>query len=219
MSLYDRLLGMPGFVKIPVHAFMSALGEVERGKISGAQVTSAFNLTAGEAADASTLIGRVVVPEEVIGLGGFVTLTNVGAAYDTITAAQGLGIFRIQTAGVSVMELTVFVNKIGTGTQSWQLWDVTNAAEITVINDAGAAGAKVLTATRTFSPVLGIGAVTYRLRTRSTNAADDPLYLGGSVRIRRTENLRSSEVHELLLLAESGVAYNTEAALRSRLGT
>ena len=35
MSLYTRLIGGEGIAKIRVHDFMSALGEFERGKISG----------------------------------------------------------------------------------------------------------------------------------------------------------------------------------------
>ena len=57
-----------------------------------------------------------------------------------------------------------------------------------------------------------------RIRAKSTVAADDPVYFGASILIRRIEKLTASELHEVLLLAEEGAKYATEAALKARLG-
>lgn len=112
-----------------------------------------------------------------------ITLTNVGSTYDAITASQGLGVGVIDFTGVTEIRLVVRVNKIGTGTQSWQIWatnlDGSNGIEVGVINDAGATGIKTLT--QTFTPPELSGEKIVRIRCKSTVAADDPIYLGGSV--------------------------------------
>lgn len=218
MGLYERLLGTEE-PKLPVHAFISALGEIERGKMTGADAAAAFALDATAQAEASALIGRIVQPLEAISLGGFAALTNIGAAYDSSNASRGLGFARLQLAGITAFEWTVRVNKLGSGVQSWQLWNETDGAEVTVIDDAGAVGVKELSVTRTFAPALGAGIKTVRVRALSTVAADDPQYLGSSLLIRRIERLTSVELHEVLLLAEARVApYATVAATKARLG-
>lgn len=110
-----------------------------------------------------------------------ITLTNVGTAYDAITASQGLGLIRIDFTGVTQLKLDVRVNKIGTGTQSWQLWNDTDGSEVGVINDAGAAGVKTLSAT--FAVAL-TGEKVLRVRAKSTVAADDPVFLGASILVK-----------------------------------
>jgi hypothetical protein len=107
-----------------------------------------------------------------------VTLTNVGAAYDTIAAARGLGIGLLDFTGAAQCVLRVYVNKVGTGTQSWQLWNETDGAEIGVINDAGAAGIKPLQQTFTVA-LTGVKAV--RVRAKSTVSGDDPVFFGAAV--------------------------------------
>src|SRR5688572_1042082 len=72
-------------------------------------------------------------------LGGVVTLTNVG------TNPVVIGVARADFTNVTAVELTVRVNKVGTGTQSWQLWNETDGVQVAVIADAGAAGEKTLT--------------------------------------------------------------------------
>lgn len=219
MSLYTRLIGgVEGEVKIPVHAFMGALGEFERGKMTGAEVEAAFGLSGAELAEASALEAKVLYPQESISLGGFQALTNIGAAYDSINASAGLGLCAVQLAGITQVTFGVLVNKIGTGTQSWQLWNETDGTEIGVIDDAGAAGVKTLQTTLNFSPALSAGIKTVRIRAKSTTAADDPIYFGGTILIRRIEKLTAAELHEVLLLAEQGAKYTTEAALKARLG-
>lgn len=109
------------------------------------------------------------------------TLTNVGSAYDSIPASQGLGILRVDFTGVTQIKLDVRVNKIGTGTQSWQLWNDTDAVQVGVIDDAGGAGVKTLSAT--FSVGLS-GEKVLRVRAKSTVAADDPVFFGASVLVK-----------------------------------
>lgn len=110
-----------------------------------------------------------------------VTLTNVGTSYDAIAASQGLGLIRIDFTGVTQLKLDVRVNKVGNGTQSWQLWNETDGAEIGVINDAGATGVKTLSGT--FAVALS-GEKVVRIRAKSTTAGDDPIYLGASVMVK-----------------------------------
>lgn len=107
-----------------------------------------------------------------------VTLTNVGSNYDAITASQGLGWGRFDFTGVTQIKMDVKVNKIGTGTQSWQLWNETDGSQIGVIDDAGAAGAKTLSATFNVSLT---GEKLVRIRAKSTVATDDPIYYCGSI--------------------------------------
>jgi hypothetical protein len=111
-----------------------------------------------------------------VSLGGFVTLTNVGAAYDSTNAAKGLGLALIDFTNVGRIDWGVFVNKVGTGTQDWQLWNVTDGAQLGVISDAGATGDKLLTGVITSG--LPTGLKTVRVRVKSSVGADDPLYFG-----------------------------------------
>lgn len=48
MALLDRLIGTEE-PKLPVHQFMAALAEYKRAAITGPQIVSAFDLSAGEA--------------------------------------------------------------------------------------------------------------------------------------------------------------------------
>lgn len=110
------------------------------------------------------------------------TLTNVGTTYDAITASQGLGIILVDFTGVTQIVFAVRVNKIGSGTQSWQLWNDTDGAEVGVITDAGATGVKTL-GPSTFNVALS-GQKLLRVRAKSTNGADDPVFLGCTVLVK-----------------------------------
>jgi len=114
-----------------------------------------------------------------IALGGDTTLTNVGASYDASVASRGLGIVQLNFAGVTTLDWGVAVNKIGTGTQSWQLWNETDGVELAVINDSGAAGEKILSGPQVTNGSLPVGEKKIRIRAASTVAADDPVYHGG----------------------------------------
>lgn len=114
-----------------------------------------------------------------ISLGAFQTLTNVGAAYDTVANAKGLGIALVDFTGCSGIRFDVFVNKVGSGTQSWQLWNDTDGSQIAVIDDAGATGDKVLTMQTAAGLPTGVKRV--RVRAKSTTAADDPVFYGAAL--------------------------------------
>jgi hypothetical protein len=145
-------------------------------------------------------------------------LTNVGAAYDTDVAAQNLGFAHVEASGVTQIIFAVRVNKVGVGTQSWQLWNETDALEAAVIDDAGATGLKYLSVTKNFVTPLDAGMKILRIRAKSTTANDDPVYYGATLSIRRVANLTPVELHEVLLLAEHDGPYLTVAALKARLG-
>lgn len=107
-------------------------------------------------------------------LGGLATLTNVGSSPLVIALA------RADFTNVTKVELIVRVNKIGTGTQTWQLWNETDGAQVAVLNDAGAAGEKTLTTGEVnIAAQNWTGMKTLSLRASSTVGADDPVYRGG----------------------------------------
>lgn len=108
-----------------------------------------------------------------------VTLTNVGSAYDTTAASRGLGIQDIEFTGVTQIIFRVRVNKIGTGTQSWQLWNETDNAEVARIDDTSAAGDNKNLVTTVNVSLTGIK--TLRVRAKSTVSTDDPVFYGASV--------------------------------------
>jgi hypothetical protein len=113
-----------------------------------------------------------------------ITLTNVGSTYDTTTCPQskGLGIQDIDFTGVTSIVFRVHYNKIGTGTLSWQLWNDTDSAELARIDDAAAA-ADNKKGSVTAAVALS-GEKTVRVRCKSTQAADDPVFYGASVLTR-----------------------------------
>lgn len=116
---------------------------------------------------------------ERISLGGYSVLTNVGATYDAIAASRGLGLVRLNFAGVSSLEWGVAVQKVGTGTQSWQLWNETDQVEMAVVTDANGAGVRFLNGPTVSNGSLPSGEKLVRIRAKSTVAADDPVYYGG----------------------------------------
>lgn len=118
----------------------------------------------------------------VISLGAYLILTNVGSAYDAIPIAKGLGFVELDMTGITSLVFTVRFNKIGTGTQSWQLWNDTDGTQIAVIDDAAAAADnKNLSVTASGLALTGVKRL--RVRAKSTNAADDPVYYGASLRV------------------------------------
>lgn len=111
-----------------------------------------------------------------VSLGGYVVLTNIAAAYDGTNAQRGLGCAYVDFTGLAKVTFRVAVNKAGTGTQSWQLWNETDGAQLAVLDDAGAAGNKALEAVLTSGLPTGIKLV--RVRAKSTVTTDDPVYFG-----------------------------------------
>lgn len=107
-----------------------------------------------------------------------VTLTNVGTTYDAVTASRGLGMGYFNFTGKTQALVMVKVNKVGTGIQSWQVWNETDGVEVGVLSDAGLAGVKDLSTTLSIN---GSGLKLLRFRAKSTISTDDPVFLGGTV--------------------------------------
>lgn len=217
MGLYERFTGEEE-PRIRGHSLAAILGEVERGKLTLSQASTALGLSPAEETEALALLAKLVPPRETLTFGAFNVLTNVGATYDAIPASQGLGLALVQTVGITQIIFGVRVNKLGTGTQSWQLWNDTDGTEVAVIDDAGAAGIKSLTTTVEFDPALVAGMRSVRVRAKSTVAADDPVYFGGTVSIRRVSLLTSVELHEITMLCDPDEPYYPATALKARLG-
>lgn len=215
MGLYERLTGEQS-PRIPVHVMQALLGEMERGKLTAGQAATTLGLSPAEETEAATLLAKVVYPRECVTFGGAQTLTNVGTAYDNVQVG---GAALVQTVGVTQAIFGVRVNKVGSGTQSWQLWNDTDGTEVAVIDDAGATGIKNLSTTVNFGSPLAAGMKVLRVRAKSTTTADDPQFLGAAVSIRRVELLTPLELHEVLLIADwRGSPYATATALKARLG-
>jgi len=216
MGLYEKIAGFE-FPRIRLHALRDAVEEFERGKITQQQVFDLFGLSAGEQTELTTLFGKIVPPRETIALGGFVIMTNIGTTYRVLAGC------RIECAGITAFEYAARVTKIGTGTQSWQLWDETNGAEIAVFDDAGAATEKNLGPTTVNVGPLAAGVRTIFVRGKSTVAADDPVFQGATLLIRRV-GLMTAEVFEHVAeLADycrrqNLPPLNTVALLKTRLG-
>lgn len=216
MALYDRLLGYEAPF-LPVHQFMGMLGELKRGKVTQAQIVAALGLSVAEETELVTLAGKLIQRTEFVTLGSYNPLTNVGLTYDAINSSRGLGFVRIDMTGVTTLDIEVQCNKIGSGIQSWQLWNETDASQIAVINDAGAAGNKTLTTSVTGLTLVGVKRI--RLRSLSTVTTDDPIHYGTSIQVHRIDTLMSAELHEVLLIGEAKQApYNTVASVKTRLG-
>jgi hypothetical protein len=218
VALYERLLGIEES-KIPVHPFMAAIGEIERGKMTEAELATAFTLSVNEQLEVSTLLAKIIGTYDSVSLGAYNVLSNVGAAYDAINPSKGLGAIILQIGGIEWFRFGVRVIKVGTGTQSWQLWNETDGAEVCVIDDAGAAGEKSLsvdiTPAQPYAPAMKV----LRVRAKSAVATDDPVFLGASICFRRRSRMTSVELHEVLILGEQGCSpYDTASKIRTRLG-
>ena len=120
---------------------------------------------------------------DVVSIGSAVTLTNVGSTYDATDASRGLGFAVIDFTGLTSIVLDASVNKIGTGTISWQVWNETDGAELFRVDDAGAAGVK--TFSQTFTGPFPAGVKKIRIRCKSTVATDDPVWFGACLRLAR----------------------------------
>jgi len=107
-------------------------------------------------------------------IGGVTTLTNIG------TNPVVIGIAEADFTNVRRVKLTVRVNKIGTGTQTWQLWNETNSAALATIADAGGTGDKTLATAEIDISGSGLsGMKLLFLRAFSSVGADDPVFRGG----------------------------------------
>jgi hypothetical protein len=220
MGLYERLIGTER-PKLGVHPFCYALGERVKGQVTSAQIVSAFGLSVDETTEMETLYARLTAPtDEGYAIGSFNTLTNIGTTFDAIPATKGLGILAVQTNGITQADWRGFYQRTGSGTITWDLFNQTDTTSLVQANDDGVAGTdKSITVTFTPAQPLGAGIKLIRPRVKSTTAADDITFYGGSIRIQRLAQLRDWEVHAVLVMAEVGAApYDTVAAIKTRLG-
>jgi hypothetical protein len=217
MGLYERMTGEEQ-PRIRQHSLMAIMGEWERGRLTGQQAGDALGLSASERVEMATLLDRLVYPREAISLGGLVAFSNIGTSYDGTDAGRGLGLARLQLAGITQLIFDVKVNKVGSGTQSWQLWNDTDGAEVAVIDDAGAGGVKNLSVTVDFPTPLAAAQKVVRVRGKSTTNGDDPIYYGASLSLRRAALLTALELHEITVLTGELEPYKTAGAMRARLG-
>jgi len=90
MALYERLLRLEE-PRIPVHAFMAALAERKRGRVTAQQIVTVFNLDAAAITDASALNARfddVVNPLTGVEVHDVLLLADAGLAYTTVTTLK-----------------------------------------------------------------------------------------------------------------------------------
>lgn len=109
-----------------------------------------------------------------------ITLTNVGSTYDFVPAARGLGIGLFDFRGVAAIRFVVYVQRLGTGIQSWQLWNETNQIEICRIDDNDIVSPAVRYLDQTF-PVNIDGIKLVRVRAKSSISGDDPIFFGSTI--------------------------------------
>lgn len=217
MALYARLIGTER-PKIPIHAFMAALGEIERGKMTAADAITAFALSAAEQTEAATLIAKIVTPVESYPLASRVILTNLGTTPLILAATS------IEGAGVTGVDFRVFLNRnAAASTLTFQIADATSSVtaptNIVTVTDTATAGDKMISGSTTFGAPLAAGLRHLVFRGNAGNATDDPILLGATLLVRRVSILTADVFHQILLLGETGVApLNTVAAIQTRLG-
>jgi hypothetical protein len=200
MSLWDRLVPADETtIKIPVHQFMACLGEWDRGKMTRAEIIAAFALSVSEETDLDNLKAKFFPLPELYVLPGGLQLTNIGTAYDTIQATKSLGYVRLETFGITGLELNLRYNQLSAGQLDWQLWNETDVAQIGVLSTSGVGDNK--NQTQTFTPAtspMGVGLKILRVRCKSAATADDAFYYGGNIRIVRNGQMRAEVLHEVL---------------------
>lgn len=112
-----------------------------------------------------------------VSLGGFTVLTNIGTVY------RVLGFADLDFTNVTAIDYRARWNKIGTGTQSWRLWNATDGVELAVFNDAAVAADN-----RTNATTIAVAALTgmkeIQVLGKSTVGADDPIFYGASLVLR-----------------------------------
>ena len=104
-----------------------------------------------------------------------VTCTNCGTA---ATWYAGLPAGRLDFTGAVSLTFWLRVNKVGTGTQTWTLRNVTDNTILATVSDAGAVGWKEL---ETSVVVNLAGVKKVRVEIHSTSASDDPVFGGWDV--------------------------------------
>jgi len=89
MGLYERLLRVEE-PKIPVHAFMAAMGELKRGRVTAPVLAAVFELDAGAQVEAATLFARFNngSPLTSVELHEVLLLAETGLAYGTVQSLK-----------------------------------------------------------------------------------------------------------------------------------
>jgi hypothetical protein len=104
------------------------------------------------------------------------TKTNIGSSFINVyTGNAGEGQL-VDFFGMKEYRLVVSVNKVGTGTQDAGIMDVTNAANVVSVADAGAAGEHTLDSGWIALAAWMTGQVIVKPVAKSSVAADDPVY-------------------------------------------
>src|SRR5262245_48330253 len=140
MPLYDRLIGLAE-PKIPVHSFMAAMGEWERGFATREIIIGSFGIQPDEEADLDQLNAIIRFPQESLPLCGNVVLTNLGNTIDSTPMAQALPFTYIQTAGVTRLDLEIRTRKAAaqTGVTHYRLHNDTDNQNVISTDTDGSA--------------------------------------------------------------------------------
>lgn len=224
MSIYARMLGdelLPS--RISAHAFCVAFGELERGKITLAQIATLFQLSPAEQAQVATLAAKTVSPVETVSLAGRTPLSNLG------TTPVVCGLSSVEAAGITGVEFTVFINRNGASSLlTFRLSDATAGlpgTQIAAVIDTAGTGDKMLTPQLVTLPQpLQPGIKRLVMHAFAGNATDDPIVLGSTLMIRRAESLSSAILHDIAMLAcwdhDHGnvIGLGTAAGFQARLG-
>jgi hypothetical protein len=123
-------------------------------------------------------------PQLVAGWTKDITKTNLPATYTNIYIGSGGEGQLFDATPFKQYRFTVFVNKVGTGTQTAALVDVANAANLIELADAAAAGEHSLDSGWVNKPAWMTGEVLIKPMGKSTVTTDDPIYRGFALYLR-----------------------------------
>ncbi len=171
----------------PPNRVAASAGEVTAANVDPAQVAAAIAAVRAAYKSAVSTGGSLTFGISISLGGGGVAIANVGTSYDSTNPSGGLGVCLVDFDQAVAMVLVVKLNKVGTGTQTWQLWNDTDNTEIGHVDDAGASGIKTLTITLNAAAVTALaltGIKTLRVRAKSTVSTDGPIYYGSTLGVR-----------------------------------
>jgi hypothetical protein len=107
---------------------------------------------------------------------------TIGTSYDDvydITDSNGDGI-RIDTNGMTTATINIMWTKIGTGIQTCQIVDITNATNVLITSGSLVSGENTLVAQAIPAGLLD-NIKTYKIQCKSTVGLDAPIFLHGTV--------------------------------------
>mgnify|MGYP001611265221 CR=1 FL=1 len=118
---------------------------------------------------------------QTISIGGYNVLTNVGTAYDAVAVSSGMGIAYVNFTGVAAIDWYISITKAGTSNHTYQLFNVTDSAELgTIVHTT--TGTAILNTT--ISSGIPTGNKLVRVRAKAVTGTDDPIYNGSTIQIR-----------------------------------